>query len=68
VLWIRDIFVWIRIRGSVPLTNGSGSESCKFTAHHVRSQVTELREGSLFMFEDELGKNFSTKKEVLASF
>ncbi len=25
VLWIRDIFVRIRIRGSVPLTNGSGS-------------------------------------------
>jgi hypothetical protein len=25
VLWIRDILVRIRIRGSVPLTNGSGS-------------------------------------------
>jgi hypothetical protein len=41
--------------GSVPLTNGSGSESCKFIAHLVRSQVTELREGSLFMLEDEAG-------------
>jgi hypothetical protein len=26
VLWIRDILVWIRIRGSVPLTNGSAPE------------------------------------------
>jgi hypothetical protein len=31
-VWIRDIFVRIRIRGSVPLTNGSGSgiRSCHF--------------------------------------
>ncbi len=27
---IRDILVWIRIRGSMPLTNGSGSVSCYF--------------------------------------
>jgi hypothetical protein len=53
VLWIRDILVWIRIRGSVPLTYGSGSESFKFIAHLVHSQITELREGSLFIFEDE---------------
>jgi hypothetical protein len=38
-----------------PLTNGSGSESCKFFARLVRGQVTELREGRLFMFEDEAG-------------
>jgi hypothetical protein len=30
VLRIRDILVWIRIRGSMPLTNGSGS----FYFHH----------------------------------
>jgi hypothetical protein len=32
VLRIHDIFVWIRIRGSMPLTNGSGfgSGSCYF--------------------------------------
>ncbi len=30
VLRIRDILVRIRIRGSVPLTNGSGSGSCCF--------------------------------------
>jgi hypothetical protein len=30
MLWIRDIVVRIRIRGSVPLTNGSGSGSCYF--------------------------------------
>jgi hypothetical protein len=26
-----------------------------FIAHHVRSQVMEVREGSFFMFEDEAG-------------
>jgi hypothetical protein len=26
VLWIHDILVWIRIRGSMPLTYGSGSD------------------------------------------
>ncbi len=26
VFWIHDILVWIRIRGSMPLNNGSGSE------------------------------------------
>ncbi len=30
VLWIRDILVRIRIRGSVPLANGTGSWSCYF--------------------------------------
>jgi hypothetical protein len=45
-------FWYVRIRGSVPLYNGSGSESCKFIARLVRSQVMELREGSLFMFGD----------------
>jgi hypothetical protein len=30
VLWIRDILVRIRIRGSVPRTSGSGSGSCLF--------------------------------------
>jgi hypothetical protein len=65
VLWIRDFLGWIRICGSVPLTNGSRSESCKFIAHLVRSQVTELREGSLFMFADEAGYKFSNKKKKL---
>ncbi len=30
MLWIRDILVLIRIRGSVQLTYGSGSGSCSF--------------------------------------
>jgi hypothetical protein len=30
VLWIRDILERIQIRGSVPLTFGSGSGSCSF--------------------------------------
>ncbi len=68
MLWISDILVRIRIRGSVPFTNGCGSESCKFIAHFVRSQVTELREGIHLMFEDEGGFKFYYKKEVLASF
>ena len=72
MLWIRDFLVRIRIRGSVPLTNGSGSESCKFIAHLVRSQVTELRESSLFIFELRRWgwvKILEQKKtEVLASF
>ncbi len=59
VLWIRDFLVQIRIRGSVPLTNGSESESCKFIAH----QAMELRESSLFMFEDEAGYKFQNKKK-----
>jgi hypothetical protein len=25
LVWIHDILVWIQIRGSMPLTNGSGS-------------------------------------------
>jgi hypothetical protein len=34
MLWIRDILVWIRIRGSVPLTNGSGSGSYYSSAYY----------------------------------
>jgi hypothetical protein len=33
--------------GSGPLIRGSGSESCKLIAQLVRSQVTEVREGTL---------------------
>jgi hypothetical protein len=68
VLWIRDFLVRIWIRGSVPLTNGSGSESRKFIAHLVRSQVTELREGSLLCLKMMLGKNFRTKKRSFGHF
>jgi hypothetical protein len=42
-LRIRASYKWIRIRIR------------QIYAHLVRSQVTELREGSLFMFEDEAG-------------
>jgi hypothetical protein len=38
VLWIRDIFVWIRIRGSVQLTYGYGSGSCSFLKSPSRCQ------------------------------
>ncbi len=38
VLWIRDILVRIRIRGSVPLTCGSGSRSCSFREWLSRCQ------------------------------
>jgi hypothetical protein len=33
VLRIHDILAWIRIRGSMPVTNGSGSGSCFFFRH-----------------------------------
>ncbi len=36
VLWIHDILVWIRIRGSISLTNGSGS--CFFRHRPARCQ------------------------------
>ncbi len=34
LLRIHDILVWIRIRGSMPLTNGSGCGSGSFYFHH----------------------------------
>jgi hypothetical protein len=34
VFQIHDILVWIRIRGSMPLTNGSGCGSGSFYFHH----------------------------------
>ena len=34
VLRIHDILVWIRILGSMPLTNGSGCGSGSFDVHH----------------------------------
>jgi hypothetical protein len=34
VLRIHDILVWIRIRGSMPQTNGSGCGSGSFYFHH----------------------------------
>ncbi len=48
VLGIRDVSVRIRIRGSVPLTNGSGSGSNSRSDFHISSaqQLYEKREGS----------------------
>jgi hypothetical protein len=57
VLWIRDILVRMRIRilirGSVPLTNGSGFESCCFHSWlSRRQQKTTLKKFSaLFLSE-----------------
>jgi hypothetical protein len=42
VLQIRDILVRIRVRGSVPLTNGSRSESCYF--------VSDLQDAKKILF------------------
>jgi hypothetical protein len=39
VLGIRDILPRIRIRGSIPLTNGSGSVSCYFRQWFLRWQL-----------------------------
>ncbi len=65
--------------GSVTFWYGSGSAnpclfliypslSCKFIAHLARSQVTELRKGSLLCLKMRLGKNFRTKKRCLGQF
>ncbi len=50
------------------MTNGSGSESRKFVAHLVRSQVMELREGTFLFLKMRLGKNFRTKKRSFGQF
>ncbi len=39
VLGIRDIFMWIRIRGSMPRTNGSGCGSCYLS--HLSSKCKQ---------------------------
>ncbi len=41
VLRIHDILVWIRIRGSMPLTNGSGCGSGSFYFHHWPSRCQQ---------------------------
>jgi hypothetical protein len=38
VFRVHDVLVWIRIRGSMPMTNGSGSESCYFRHWPSRRQ------------------------------
>ncbi len=52
VLRIHDILVWIRIRGSMPLTNGSGFGSyifCHWPSR--RQQKTDIKKGiSTFTF------------------
>jgi hypothetical protein len=52
VLRIRDILGWIRIRGSMPLTNGSGCGSCHFRHWPSRRQQnTNLKKSfSAFYF------------------
>ncbi len=41
VFRIHDILVWIRIRGSMPLTNGSGCGSRSFYFHHWPSRCQQ---------------------------
>jgi hypothetical protein len=48
---IRDILVRIRIRGSVPLTNGSGSGSCYFRPRPSIKTPTKFIFFCLFLFE-----------------
>ncbi len=53
VFRIHDILVWIRIRGSMPLTNGSGSEcgSCCFRHWPSRRQEkTNKKSFSVYYF------------------
>ncbi len=69
VLRIHEIFVWIRIRGSLHVTNGSGSGSCYF--HHSpsrRQQKTNFKkffckllfEGTFF--KDKKSKRFTNSR------
>jgi hypothetical protein len=59
VLQIHDILVWIRIRirGSMPLTNGSGSGSCFFFRHEPRQKFF-----CLLLFEGTFTSFFKDKK------
>ncbi len=41
VFWIHDFLVWIRIRGSMPLTNGSGCGSGSFYFYHRPSRCQQ---------------------------
>ncbi len=61
MLRIHDMLVWIRIRirGSVPLTNGSGSGSFYF---HQCRQKTNLKKNSAYYFLKGLLHNFQRKK------
>jgi hypothetical protein len=59
VLRIRDILVRIRIRGSVPLTNGSGS--CYFREWTSRRQQNIIL-FSLLFFEGTFSSFFKDKR------
>jgi hypothetical protein len=63
VFRIRDILVWIRIRGSMPLTNGSGS--FYFRHGHSRGQTKNkffLKFFCLLLFEGTFTLFFKDKK------
>jgi hypothetical protein len=66
VLRIHDILVWIRIRGSMPPTNGSGFGSGSFYYHHWPSrchQKTNLKKSfSAYDFLKVLLHHFSKIK------
>jgi hypothetical protein len=72
VLRIHDILVWIRIRGSMPLTNGSGCGSGSFYFHHWPSRYQQKNNlvrkfFSAYYFLKVLLHNFSkvkSQKEV----
>ncbi len=49
VLWIRDILIWIRVRGSLPLTYGSESGSGD-PAPDPALFVSDLQDANLKIF------------------
>ncbi len=58
VLRIRDILVWIRIRGSMPLTNGSGSRRPKNILIRIRIRNTGFNNAfESTHFGDQLGSH-----------
>ncbi len=52
VLRIHDILVWIRIRGSMPLTNGSECGSGSFHFHHWPSRCQQKNQCLLYLLND----------------
>ncbi len=64
VLRIHDILVWIRIRGSMPLTNGFGSGSCYFRHWPSRCQkkLICLKNFSVYYFLEVHLHHFSKEK------
>ncbi len=65
MLQIHDMLVWIRIRirGFMPLTNGSGSGSCYFRHWSLRCQLKTYYFFCLLLFEGTFKTFFKDKNQ-----